>query len=87
MPSRLNGVIGVIPLMLAQAFPPAVRFSGISFSYNVAYAIFGGLTNPHLAGEHRNHHGTGPLRFCVVHGGNHGGSDDQAASLLKSDPR
>ena len=25
-------------------FPPAIRFSGISFSYNIAYAIFGGLT-------------------------------------------
>jgi uncharacterized membrane protein len=24
--------------------PAAVRFSGISFSYNLAYAIFGGLT-------------------------------------------
>ena len=30
--------------MLVRAFPPAVRFSGISFAYNVAYAIFGGLT-------------------------------------------
>jgi MFS family permease len=38
------GVVGVIPLMLVQAFPPAVRFSGISFAYNVAYAIFGGMT-------------------------------------------
>ena len=27
-----------------MAFPAAVRFSGLSFSYNVAYAIFGGLT-------------------------------------------
>lgn len=40
------GVVGVIPLLLVQAFPPAVRFSGISFAYNVAYAIFGGLTPP-----------------------------------------
>ncbi|MFA5825274.1 MAG: MFS transporter [Gallionellaceae bacterium] len=38
------GVIGVIPSMAVKAFPPAVRFSGLSFSYNVAYAIFGGLT-------------------------------------------
>jgi hypothetical protein len=28
------------------AFPPAVRFSGLSFSYNIAYAVFGGLTPP-----------------------------------------
>jgi len=38
------GVVGVIPTLLVAAFPPAVRFSGISFAYNVAYAIFGGLT-------------------------------------------
>jgi MFS family permease len=38
------GVVGVIPTVLVRAFPPAVRFSGISFAYNIAYAIFGGLT-------------------------------------------
>lgn len=38
------GVIGVIPSAAVQAFPAAVRFSGLSFSYNVAYAVFGGLT-------------------------------------------
>ena len=29
---------------MVRSFPPQVRFSGVSFSYNVAYAIFGGLT-------------------------------------------
>nr|WP_315392790.1 MFS transporter [uncultured Duganella sp.] len=38
------GVVGVVPSAMVRAFPPAVRFSGLSFSYNVAYAIFGGLT-------------------------------------------
>ena len=38
------GVVGSIPYVLVRAFPPALRFSGLSFSYNVAYAIFGGLT-------------------------------------------
>ncbi len=38
------GVVGVIPTLLVRAFPPAVRFTGISFAYNIAYAIFGGLT-------------------------------------------
>ena len=38
------GVVGVIPTLLVRAFPPAVRFSGVSFAYNIAYAIFGGLT-------------------------------------------
>lgn len=43
------GTIGIVPSMAVQAFPPAVRFSGLSFSYNVAYAVFGGLT-PMLIG-------------------------------------
>lgn len=38
------GVVGVVPGIAVRAFPAAVRFSGLSFSYNVAYAIFGGLT-------------------------------------------
>lgn len=38
------GVVGVVPFVMVRAFPAEVRFSGISFSYNVAYAIFGGLT-------------------------------------------
>lgn len=38
------GVIGVVPSAAVRAFPAVVRFSGLSFSYNVAYAVFGGLT-------------------------------------------
>lgn len=38
------GVVGVVPGVMVRAFPAVVRFSGISFSYNLAYAIFGGLT-------------------------------------------
>ena len=38
------GVVGVIPALLVMSFPAPIRFSGISFAYNVAYAIFGGLT-------------------------------------------
>jgi MFS family permease len=38
------GIVGAVPFVMVRAFPPAVRFSGLSFSYNVAYAIFGGLT-------------------------------------------
>jgi MFS family permease len=40
------GVVGVVPVLMVAAFPPAVRFSGLSFSYNIAYALFGGLTPP-----------------------------------------
>ena len=38
------GVVGAVPYVMVNAFPAPVRFSGLSFSYNVAYAIFGGLT-------------------------------------------
>ncbi len=38
------GVIGVVPSAAVMQFPPAVRFSGLSFAYNVAYAVFGGMT-------------------------------------------
>jgi len=38
------GCVGVIPALMVAAFPPAVRFSGISFAYNVAYALVGGVT-------------------------------------------
>mgnify|MGYP002757878688 FL=1 len=38
------GTIGAVPYVMVKAFPPVIRFSGLSFSYNLAYAIFGGLT-------------------------------------------
>jgi MFS family permease len=38
------GIVAVVPCVMIAAFPPQIRFSGISFSYNLAYAIFGGLT-------------------------------------------
>ncbi|PAF47597.1 MFS transporter [Helicobacter sp. 12S02634-8] len=37
------GVMNFTPLVMVSIFPPNVRFSGISFSYNLAYAVFGGL--------------------------------------------
>jgi MFS family permease len=40
------GVVGVIPAVMVAAFPAPVRFSGLSFSYNVAYAVFGAATPP-----------------------------------------
>ncbi|WP_208250103.1 MFS transporter [Rhizobium sp. T1470] len=38
------GMVGAAPYVMVRAFPARVRFSGLSFSYNVSYAIFGGLT-------------------------------------------
>ena len=38
------GVGSVVAVIMIAAFPPAVRFSGVSLSYNLANAIFGGLS-------------------------------------------
>jgi MFS family permease len=38
------GAVTMVPIVAVRSFPAAVRFSGLSFSYNVSYAIFGGLT-------------------------------------------
>lgn len=37
------GIIGMIPAILVQLFPTNVRLTGLAFSYNVTYAIVGGL--------------------------------------------
>ena len=29
---------------MVRAFPPALRCTGVSFSYNISYALFGGVT-------------------------------------------
>jgi len=39
-----GGVVTGVPVAMVSCFPAAVRFSGVSFSYNVSYAVFGGLT-------------------------------------------
>jgi hypothetical protein len=52
---------------MVRAFPPLVRFTGVSFSYNVAYAVFGGLTPPFVAWlVHVNH--LGPAHYVAVAG-------------------
>jgi hypothetical protein len=32
------------PITMIHLFPASIRFSGVSFCYNLAYALFGGLT-------------------------------------------
>jgi MFS family permease len=39
-----GGLITVMPVVMVRGFPPSVRFTGVSFSYNVTYALVGGLT-------------------------------------------
>lgn len=63
------GLVGAVPFVLVRAFPAAVRFSGLSFSYNLAYAVFGGLT-PMLVAALLSQSRMGPawyvLALCVL---------------------
>lgn len=36
------GVTCLAPIITLKLFPSKIAFSGLSFSYNVAYAVFGG---------------------------------------------
>jgi MFS family permease len=38
------GAVALTPILMIHSFPAAVRFSGVSFSYNFGYALFGGVT-------------------------------------------
>lgn len=55
-----TGAIATLPIVGTRAFPPSIRYSGLSFSYNLAYALFSAITptltlhllNPdHILGE------------------------------------
>jgi MFS family permease len=38
------GASVIAPILMVAAFPPEIRFTGVSFSYNVATAVTGGIT-------------------------------------------
>lgn len=38
------GSIAMTPIIGTRTFPPAIRYSGLSFSYNLAYALFSAIT-------------------------------------------
>ena len=43
-----GGIMNFCPIFMSDVFEPRIRFSGISFAYNIAYAISGAVT-PQLA--------------------------------------
>jgi len=38
------GSVATVPIVAVRAFPAAIRFSGLSTTYNISYALFGGLS-------------------------------------------
>ena len=59
------GLVSLVPVVMVRLFPPPIRFSGLSFSYNVAYALFGGVTPP-LVSLLAVHDRLGPAHYVTV---------------------
>jgi MFS family permease len=59
------GVTTLVPIVMVRAFPPMVRFTGVAFSYNFAYAVFGGIT-PVVASTLAHIAPLGPAHFIAV---------------------
>lgn len=60
----VGGVV-LVPLVMVRAFPPGVRFTGVSFSYNISYAVFGGIT-PLLASWLAHLNRLGPAHYVAA---------------------
>jgi MFS family permease len=59
------GGVVLTPIAMVRAFPASIRFSGVSFSYNLAYAIFGGVT-PLLVSWLAHLNRSGPAWYVVA---------------------
>jgi MFS family permease len=58
------GLTALVPAIAVSGFPAPVRFSGLSFSYNVAYAIAGGLTPVLLSLAMKDNHAA-PMHYIA----------------------
>ncbi|MDE1156618.1 MAG: MFS transporter [Acidobacteriaceae bacterium] len=59
------GLVALVPLLMVELFPAPVRFTGVSFSYNVSYAFWGGVTPP-LVTWLLHHHSLGPAHYVLL---------------------
>jgi MFS family permease len=53
------------PIAMVRSFPASIRFSGVSFSYNLSYALFGGIT-PLLVAWLAHLDRSGPALYVVA---------------------
>lgn len=60
------GVVGIVPTVLIHSFPAVIRFSGISFSYNMSYAFFGALTPPLISYMSSHFGGLAPAHYVAI---------------------
>ena len=59
------GAVSIVPYVMVNAFPPEVRFSGVSFAYNMAYAVFGAVT-PYLIAGLITRDAIGPAQYVAA---------------------
>ncbi|MDX6012449.1 MFS transporter [Cupriavidus necator] len=59
------GTIATVPIAGVRAFPAPVRFTGLSFAYNMSYAVFGGLT-PMILTLWLQHDTMAPAHYVAV---------------------
>lgn len=59
------GCVTITPILMTRMFPAALRFSGISFSYNVTYAVAGGVS-PLLVSWLAHLHRMGPAIYVAL---------------------
>ncbi|MBB5208921.1 MFS transporter [Chiayiivirga flava] len=59
------GVVAVVPAAMVRVFPAPIRYSGLSFSYNIAYAVFGGLT-PLIVATLAQHSALAPAHYVAA---------------------
>jgi MFS family permease len=59
------GTIATVPIAGVRAFPAPVRFTGLSFAYNMSYAVFGGLT-PVILTVWLQHDTMAPAHYVAV---------------------
>jgi MFS family permease len=60
------GVVGIVPSVMIHSFPPVIRFSGLSFSYNMSYAIFGAITPPLISYLSSQVGGLAPAHYVAL---------------------
>jgi MFS family permease len=59
------GLVTLVPVAMVRSFPGPVRFTGVAFSYNVAYAIAGGVT-PVMVQAWAHQDRLGPAHYVCV---------------------
>lgn len=59
------GATVTMPIVSVRAFPSAVRFTGVSFAYNITFCTAGILT-PLLITTWANHHALAPAHYLLI---------------------